>query len=224
MQAGIVQSSAMLMEGWPFPKDQRVADIFINDLVLMSVVDFQSVDGRTLRALRRSATKRVELPRLDPRPAAVDEEWQRCGLPQSAPKATHAPQLVDVWGAQLDAVEGVLGFPACRRASLMLTGVTGLARGMSGAVLQQLLGGLAFALSFRHEGFATLGEVYSLARAVPRQKPLRLQGQAACEIALLPAMRWRPACGRRCTRRFLPQTPRPTGRAHAGAELGRILP
>lgn len=63
-----------------------------------------------------------------------------------------------------------------------LEGVVVVAKGMPGFCLQQLLGGLAFALSFRREAFAALGDVYTAARAAPRQKPLRLSGQVADDV------------------------------------------
>lgn len=46
-----------------------------------------------------------------PRWAAI-RECSRCGLPQSVSKATHAPRLVEVWGAVVHAIDGIFGVAA----------------------------------------------------------------------------------------------------------------
>lgn len=113
------------------------------------------------------------------RSAGVDREWSRRGLPQSASKATLAPRFEKVWGAELVAIHGILGFQSCRRASLVLMGVFGVAEGMSGAVLQQLIDNLAFALSFRREACAALRSVCTAARARRGKRFLRICWAAA---------------------------------------------
>lgn len=122
---------------------------------------------RTLRTLRGRAQRRPELPRFDP------PRWTASG-PAAACLRAH-PKLRVRSG--LRRRSGILGFQTCRRASLFMTGVFGVAKGMSGAVLQQLLDNLAFALSFRREACAALRSVCPAARARRGEQFLRMCGQ-----------------------------------------------
>lgn len=97
VEEGVVGANSFVVHGYPYPRDQRVADIIPS----------------------------------------------RCGLRQSAPKTTRAPRRVEVWGADLGALDGVLGFPSCCQAALLLMGCT------------------AHALRHRRSGFRRLGLLYT---------------------------------------------------------------
>ena len=66
-------------------------------------------------------------------------------------------------GGRLDGMSGTLGFPLERRVSRMLTTMLTAAVGVNRTLLQRLLGGWAFALTFRREVFACLDVSYTAA-------------------------------------------------------------
>ena len=57
----------------------------------------------------------------------------------------------EFWGGALDGIAGTLGFPMCRRTSLMCVTLTGAVLGLTRTSSQRLLGAWNFALCFRRE-------------------------------------------------------------------------
>jgi hypothetical protein len=180
-----VKPEELLMRGLPFPRGGRLGDIYIDDLVLLSVVPFLEVrGGSVLHWLRRQARRRekIILPTMDRRNEEVNRVWLHYGMPQSEHKAVDGGARVDVWGGELWTLEGKLGFPRGRRASLMMATLLAVAGGASGRVLEQLVGGLTFALAFRREALSFLSASYGACRSLPKRRWCTVDGALGDEL------------------------------------------
>ena len=88
----------------------------------------------------------------------------------------------DFWGGRLDGVSGTLGFPQERRVSLMLVTMLIAAVSVNRTLLRRYLGGCAFALAFRREGFASFDVSYIAAATLPPSRRCRVNGALLDEL------------------------------------------
>ena len=80
----------------------------------------------------------------------------------------------EFWSGALDGVAGTLGFPMCRRTSLLFVTLTGVVLGVARTPLQHLLGAWNFALSFRREASCCLGVAFL--GTLPVRRPVPTNG------------------------------------------------
>ena len=92
---------------------------------------------------------------------------------------------MDIWGAELWTLEGRLGFPRSRRASLMYAALLCVGGGASGRTLEQALGGLCFACAFRREVLSCLSAVYAAVRSLPQRRCCKIDGRLADELVVV---------------------------------------
>ena len=88
----------------------------------------------------------------------------------------------EVRGGKLDGKRGKLGFGMGRRVSLMLTTVTGAARGLSGHDLRRLLGLWVYALSFRREALSVLDVAFVAVQCFPPRRRCAVEGAVLDEL------------------------------------------
>ena len=144
---------SLLTGGLPFPRTKTIGDVYIDDLVILSFLQFPDMH------LDSSLT---EVQRAD----ALYDFLQ---MPTKADKfcSGHSGEF---GRGRLDGVSGTLGFPLERWFSLMLITMLIAAVGANRALVRRLLGGWTFALAFRWEVFANLYLSYTAAATLlPRR-------------------------------------------------------
>ena len=77
----------------------------------------------------------------------------------------------EFWGGALDGTAGTLGFPMCKRTSLMYATLTGAVLGVTRTSLQQLLGAWNTASSFRREALCCIDVAFLAARTLSTRRP-----------------------------------------------------
>ena len=86
IQSGGVRPDELLMPGMARPR-QRLADIYMDDLVMLAVLPFtQLVSLQRARELGNAAGTNVNFPDPLTDVRAVDAHWARPGLPQAEAK------------------------------------------------------------------------------------------------------------------------------------------
>ena len=124
LAAQTLNERSLLIRGLLFPRTKTIGDVFIDDLVILSVLQFSDV---------HVDSSLIEVQRAD---ALYD-------FLQMATNASKSGSTLagEFWGGRLDGVSGTLGFPLECRVSLMLITMLVAAVGVSRTLLQRFLGG-----------------------------------------------------------------------------------
>ena len=158
----------LLIRRPPFPHINTIGDVYIDDLVILSVLPFSNVHVASLPIKVRRA----------------DALYDFLQMPTNVGKSG-STLTGEFWRGHLDRVAGTLGFPLERRVSLMLITMLVAATGANRTLFQRLLGGWAFALTFRREAFACLGVACSGAASLAPSKRCRVSGALTDELLLI---------------------------------------
>ena len=143
--ARALHERSQLFRGLPFPRTKTMGDVYINDLVILSVLQFSNV---------HLLSSPIEVQRAD---ALYDfQKPTNAGMSGSTLSG-------EFWGGRLDGVSGTLGIPLERRVSLMLVTMLISATGANRNLLRRLLGGWTFTLALRREAFACLDMAHLIA-------------------------------------------------------------
>ena len=168
INAGALRSETLLLPERPLPDGPDFGDVYIDDLVLFSILHFSRL---------------CDLAGC-PRAARAQGMYKQLAMPTSQSKKT-ASFRAEFWGGALDGIAGTLGFPMGRRTSLMYVTLLGAVLGFTRTTLQQLLGVWNFALSFRREALCCLGVAFVAARSLPTRKPIRASGALLNDLLLV---------------------------------------
>ena len=168
INAGVLRSGSLLLPERPLPDGPEFGDVYIDDLVLFSILHFSRLD---------------ELAQC-PRASRAQGMYKQLAMPTAQSKEA-ANFRAEFWGGALDGIAGTLGFLMGRRTSLMYVTLLGAVLGLNRTTLQQLLGAWNFALSFRREALCCLDVAFVAARSLPTRKPIRASGALLNDLLLV---------------------------------------
>ena len=160
LAARALNERSLLTRGLPFPPTKTIGDVYSDDLVILTVLQFSDVHAASL-------------------PIEVRRAPTLC-TPSNAHECGQVWQYTD--GRVLRRVAGPLGFPLQRRVSLVLTTMLVAATRANGTFLQRLLGRWALALAFRREAFACLDVDFSAAVSLAPRRRCRVNGALPDEV------------------------------------------
>ena len=155
INAGVLRTESLLLPERPLPQGTEFGDVFIDDLVLFSILHFSRLN---------------ELERC-PRAACERGMYEQLSMPTAHGKE-NAGLRAEFWSGSHDGIAGTLGFPMCRRTSLMYVTLAGTVLKITRTTLQQLLGAWNFALSFRREALCCLDVAFLAARTLRTRRPI----------------------------------------------------
>ena len=121
INAGVLRTDSLLLPERPLPQGNEFGDVFVDDLVLFSILHFSRMNE--LEHCARATRARIMYGQLS--------------MPTAVSKGT-ADFWAEFWGGALDGIAGTLGFPMCT--SLIYVTLTGAVVGVTRTLLQQLLG------------------------------------------------------------------------------------
>ena len=136
LAARALHERSLLIRGLAFPRTKTIGDVFMDDLVILGVLQISNV---------HLGSSHIEVQRVD----ALYGFFQ---MPTNVGKSG-STLSGEFWEGRLDGVSGILGFPLKRRVSLMLVTMVISAVVVNRTILQRLLGGWAVALAFRRSVF-----------------------------------------------------------------------
>ena len=154
INANVLSPETLLLPERPLPDGPEFGDVYIDDLVLFSMLHMSRLHH--LRNCPRAArAKRICI-----------VNWQ-C---QSAQYKGNSGFKAEFWGGALDGISGSLGFPMHCRTTLMYVTLLGALLGITRGSLQQILGAWNFALSFRREALCCLDVAFMCAMKLPTRR------------------------------------------------------
>ena len=165
--ARALNERSLLIRGLPFLRTKTI-DIYIDDLVILSILHFSDV---------HVDSSPIEVQRAD----ALYDFLQ---LPTSASKSG-STLLGEFWRGRLDGVSGTLGFPLTRRVSLMLITMLVAAVGVNRTLLERLLEGCAFALAFRRGAVVSFDVSHTAAVTLSPSRRHRVNGALLDDLLLV---------------------------------------
>ena len=168
INAGVLRSETLLLPERPLPDGPEFGDVYIDDLVLFSMLHFSRLHDLA----------------CCPRAARAQGMYKQLAMP-TAPCKEAANFRAEFLGGALDGIAGTLGFPMGRRTSLMYVTLLGAVFGFTRTTLQQLLGAWNFALSFRREALCCLDVAFVAARSLPTRKPIPASGALLNDLLLV---------------------------------------
>ena len=168
LAARALSERSLLVRGLSFPRTKTIGDVYIDDLVICSILQFSDAH-------------------VDSSPTEVQRADDLYDFLQ---KPTHVGMSGgtlsgEFWEGRLDGVSGALGFPLERRVSLMLVTMLLSAMDVNRTLLRRLLRGWAFALTFRHEVFASLDLSCIAAATLPPSRRCPVNGALLDEFLLV---------------------------------------
>ena len=168
INAGVLRTDSLLLPERPLPQGNEFGDVYIDDLVLFSILLFS----------------RMNEPDYCPRAARARNTYAQLSMPTAESKETAAFRA-EFWGGNLDGMKETLGIPMCSRTSLMYVTLTGAVLGVTRTSLQQLLGAWNFALSFRREALCCLDVAFLAVGTLPTRRPIPPTGALLDDLLLV---------------------------------------
>ena len=168
INVGVLRADSLLSPEHPLPQGREFGDVKIDDLVLFSILHFSRMNELA----------------LCPRAARARDTYGQLSMPTAVSKGAAAFRA-EFWGGSLHGIAGTLGFPMCRRTSLMYVTLTSAVLGVTRTSLQQLLGAWNFALSFRREALCCLDVAFLAARTLPGRRSIPPTGALLDDLVLV---------------------------------------
>ena len=159
INANVLSPETLLLPERPLPDGPEFGDVYIDDLVLFSMLHMSK-----LHHLQSC-----------PRSVRAERMYRQLAMPISSEKGISGFKA-EFWGGALDGISGSLGFPMHRRTTLMYVTLLGALLGVTRGSLQQILGAWNFALSFRREALCCLDVAFMCARKLPTRRPTAAHG------------------------------------------------
>ena len=156
INANVLSPETLLLPERPLPDGPDFGDVYIDDLVLFSMLHMSR-----LHDLQNC-----------PRAARAEHTYRQLAMPISSDKGNTGFKA-EFWGGAPEGISGSLGFPMHRRTTLMYVTLLGALLGVTRGSLQQILGAWNFALSFRREALCCLDVAFMCARKLPTRRHLR---------------------------------------------------
>ena len=190
---GLLSPTQTLVYGRHVPDDDLWQGVYIDDLLVTLRLTLDRpvpLDGSFIPPEPQASDRDMQCTRQ------AEEAYRNAGLERAAHKAFRGEVRFKAWGAEVDGVGGTVGAPlAVRREIWLLISRCVRAGRASKAVLQKLVGFLAFAFQFRRELFCLMHRIYVFVAGLPEDRVMKLPAYILDELRALalhlPFARWK---------------------------------